>query len=133
MIGYHATSMENRESILNEGFSIEKQGENESHLGNGIYLASTKTLARQYGKYLVTVEFDESKLFHLTDWIKEYREKCREVFNNGVDERGVNKVVGEYYKEFYTSQGYNGLIMDGIVGTSKEIVIYDIKSIKNIY
>lgn len=133
MIAYHATSKENKESILREGFSIKKQGENGSHLGNGVYLASTKSLAKQHGKHIVCVEFDESDLFHLTNWIGEYREKCEEVYGNGVPAAEVNNVVGENYKKFYTSKGYKGLIMDGLFGTSKEIVLYEMAAIKSVY
>jgi len=133
MIAHHATSKDNQQSILEQGFIIQKQGQNGSHFGTGIYLASTKSLAKQYGKHIVSVTFDARELYHLTNWLNEYMRKCDEVYAAGTPANDVNTVVGEYYKHMYTAQGYKGLIIDGIVGTSKEIVIYDTNIIQDIY
>lgn len=132
MILYHGTKKENVESILLNGFSIDKQGENGSHFGNGVYLATTKKRARLYGKHVITVEADISNLAYLTAWLKPYKKKCKEIYESGVSESEVNTVVGNFYRELYLSQGFDGIIMDSITGNSKEIVIYDMSVINSI-
>ena len=133
MIVYHGTTKENAQSILKEGFSIEKQGENGSHFGKGIYLTTTKKRAKVYGKHVVSVEIDNTKLYLLTNWLKDYKNKCQEVYEAGTSADNVNTVVGEYIKNLYTSQGYTGILMEGLIGKTKEIVIYDALTIKNIF
>jgi hypothetical protein len=132
MIAYHGTTKEKVMKIVKEGFSLEFQGENGSHFGKGIYLASTKKRAKAYGNCVLTVEFDESRMARLYGWLKEYTQKCQEVYEAGTPAEQVNTVVGEYYKELYTSKGYTGIIMDSVIGTAKEMVIYDTSVIKNI-
>jgi len=133
MIAYHATTKDNKSRILDKGFDPDKLGEKGSHFGIGVYLATTKSLARQYGKHVITVAFDEQHFYHLKDWLKAYQTKCKEVYAAGIPADDVNTVVGAYYKDLYTAQGYTGLIIDGIVGTTKEIVIYDTNVIHQIY
>lgn len=133
MIAYHGTTKEKAESIIKEGFSVEKQGENGSHFGNGVYLATTKKRAKAYGKQVVAVEIDESGLAPISSgWLKEYQSNCEEVYRDGTPADKVNTVVGEMYKEVYSSKGHTGIIMDTIMGRAKEMVIYDISVIQSI-
>ncbi|PLS19291.1 hypothetical protein CVD28_02440 [Bacillus sp. M6-12] len=133
MIVYHGTTKEKAESIRKEGFSLEKQGENGSHFGNGVYLTTTKKRAKVYGKHIVSVEIDDTNLGTLKgDWLKSYQDKCQEVYEAGTPADSVNTVVGEFYKNLYSSQGNNGIILDSIIGTAKEIVVYDMSIIRHI-
>lgn len=133
MIVYHGTTKEKAESIVKNGFLIEKQGENGSHFGNGVYLTTTKKRAKVYGKSIVTVEIDESKLANLSDWLKEYKNKCQEFYEAGTPAEQVNTAVGEHYKKVYTEKGFTGILLDSIIGTAKEVVVYDMSIIQRVW
>lgn len=131
MIAYHGTTKANAESICRNGFSSEKEGSNGNHFGNGVYLATTKKRAKAYGKHVVSVEIDDSRLFLLEDWYAPYIESCTATFENGTAEKDVNSVVGEKYKTLYTELGYTGIALPVLLGTGKEMVIYDSTIIKS--
>jgi len=132
MITFHATSKENVESILKNGFSIEKQGENGSFLGNGIYVAGTKNLAKKYGKCLIRVVVDDSKIYRFDDFYSQYPKKCKELHKSGVKEEFVNSTAGQFFKDFYLNLEYQGIIIPSVLGTSFEMVIYDNSIIQEI-
>jgi hypothetical protein len=134
MIAYHGTTKEKAENIVKEGFNLKLQGENGNHFGNGVYLATTKKRAKCYGNHVVSVEIDETAMTEVTNWYNSYMAKCKQIHEEfGVQDEKVNEMAGESMKTMYTEQGYTGIIMDSLMGTAKELVVYDLSIIQEIW
>lgn len=133
MIVYHGTSKDSAETIALNGFMIQSEQANGRHFGNGVYLATTKKRAKCYGKQVISVEIDESRLAKMTNWLRAYQEKCKSVHEAGVAEKDVNEFVGEWYKNHFLEQGFTGVIMDSIIGATKEIVVYDLSIVQRVW
>lgn len=125
MIVYHGTSKENAQKICQDGFSPEFQGTNGSHFGDGVYLTTTKKRAKLYGKTVVSVEIQGGNLATLDNWYQEYQQKCESTYQAGVPEDQVNTIVGNGYKTEFLTAGYAGVVLPVLMGTGKELVIYD--------
>ena len=133
MIVYHGTTKEKAESIVKEGFSPDYQGENGNHFGKGIYLPPTKKRAKCYGKAVVSVEIQSDQLATWENWYEEYMKNCDDVHEQGVPSDKVNETVGESIRSRYVEEGYSGLMLDPLIGSAKETVVYDESIIKNIW
>lgn len=131
MIAYHGTTKENAVNICKDGFSQEHQGINGNHFGDGVYLTTTKKRAKLYGNHIVSVEIDETNLFLLENWYPDYMNACDQAYKNGSPEKAVNTAVGTQYKERYMALGHSGIIMPVLMGTGKEMVVYDPRIIKS--
>lgn len=136
LILYHGTTKGNAENIAKVGFISEHQGKNGSHFGKGIYLATTKKRAKCYGKVIVSVRVNPSRLKHFDKWEKwypDYMKKCEETYERGTPANKVNEVVGETFRSIMVKEGYSGIMLATPMSRSKEVVVYDEAIIEKIF
>lgn len=133
MILYHGTTKEKAENIVKGGFSLDFQGENGNHFGRGIYLTTTKKRAKCYGKAVVSVEIQADQIATWENWYTDYMKRCNDTHEQGVPAEKVNEIVGESIRSRYEEEGHTGLLLDALIGNSKEVVVYDHLIIKRIW